>query len=128
MFIIPLVPTINKWNKIDISMSPKTNCTAITVFNGKLDSTLGLPRLTKFIKDLTSYYEYLDTLNLLEVSSIFHMLIILTVFLFIIDIYCILFANEIISYFRLEKKYPKLEIFFKLRLKFQRYHLLINLF
>lgn len=82
----------------------------------------------EFIKDLTSYYEYLDTLTLLEVSSIFHMLIILTVFLFIIDIYCILFANEIISYFRLEKKYPKLEIFFKLRLKFQRYHLLINLF
>ena len=53
MFIIPLVPTINKWNKIDISIFPKTNCTAITVFNGKLDSTLGLPRLTKFIKDLT---------------------------------------------------------------------------
>ena len=47
----------------------------------------------EFIKDLTSYYEYLDTLTLLEVSSIFHMLIILTVFLFIIDIYCILFAN-----------------------------------
>ena len=41
-------------------MSPKTNCTAITVFNGKLDSTLGLPRLTKFIKDLT----YLNTNSL----------------------------------------------------------------
>ena len=63
MFIIPLVPTINKWNKIDISMFPKTNCTAITVFNGKLDSTHAqrcLPRLTKFIKDLT----YLNTNSL----------------------------------------------------------------
>ena len=53
MFIIPLVPTINKWNKIEISIFPKTNCTAITIFNGKLDNTLSLPRLTKFIKDIT---------------------------------------------------------------------------
>ena len=58
MFIIPLAPTINKWNKIDKSIFPKTSCTAITVFNGKLDSTLGLPRLTKFIKDLT-YFPWL---------------------------------------------------------------------
>ena len=60
MFIIPLAPTINKWNKIDKSIFPKTSCTAITVFNGKIDSTLGLPRLTKFIKDLT----YLNTNSL----------------------------------------------------------------
>lgn len=58
--MIPLVPIINKWNKIDKSVFPKTNCTAITIFNGKLDNTLSLPRLTKFIKDLT----YLNTQSL----------------------------------------------------------------
>ena len=36
------------------------NCTAIVPFNGKLDSTLGLPKITKFIRDLT----YLNTQSL----------------------------------------------------------------
>ena len=44
------------------------------------------------------------------------------------DIYFVFFANEIIKYFKLEEKYPKLHIFFKLRYKFQIYNLLMNLF
>ena len=43
------------------------------------------------------------------------------------NIYSILgvfFGNEIIKYFDLENKYPKLSIYFKLRAKFQRYYLL----
>jgi len=59
-FILPTITMINKWNKVNKSIFPKTNCTAIVTFNGKLDSTLGLPRITKFIRDLT----YLNTISL----------------------------------------------------------------
>ena len=59
-FILPAIPIINKWNKVNKSIFPKTNCTAIVTFNRKLDSTLGLPKITKFIRDLT----YLNTISL----------------------------------------------------------------
>jgi hypothetical protein len=52
-YLIPANPIINKWNKVNKSIYPHTNCTAIVLFNSKLDSTLGIPRITKFIRDLT---------------------------------------------------------------------------
>lgn len=52
-YLIPAIPIINKWNKVNKSIYPYTNCTAIVLFNSKLDSTLGIPRITKFIRDLT---------------------------------------------------------------------------
>jgi len=60
MFIIPLKPIIKKWNKIDKSIFPQTDCKAILPFNGKLNSTLGLPKITKFIRNIT----YLNTSSL----------------------------------------------------------------
>lgn len=59
-YIIPAIPIINKWNKVNKSIYPNTNCTSIVLFNSKLDSTLGIPRITKFIRDLT----YLNTRSL----------------------------------------------------------------
>jgi hypothetical protein len=50
MFILPLQPVIKKWNKIDNSIFPHTNSMALLPFNGKLNSTIGLPRITKFIR------------------------------------------------------------------------------
>ena len=57
MYILPVLPKINRWHKINNSIFPPTNCTAIVPFNGKLNSTLGLPKITKFIRDCT----YLNT-------------------------------------------------------------------
>ena len=58
--LLPAIPIINKWNLVNKSIFPITNCTAIVPFNGKLNSTLGLPKITKFIRDLT----YLNTISL----------------------------------------------------------------
>jgi hypothetical protein len=52
-FILPLAPKINKWNKINSSIFPLTNCTSLVVFNGRLNNTLGLPRFTTFLRDMT---------------------------------------------------------------------------
>ena len=45
-----------------------------------------------------------------------------------INILGALFGNEIIKYFDLEKKYPKLNTFFSYRAKFQKYYLSWNIF
>lgn len=62
MLLVPSIPKINRRNKINISIFQPTNSTQIIPFNGKLDSTLGLPKLCyhKFIRD----YTYLNTESL----------------------------------------------------------------
>ena len=42
----------------------------------------------------------------------------------VINILSVLFGNEIIKYFNLENKYPKLLLFFKIRLTLQKYYLI----
>jgi len=62
-YFLPLRPIVNKWNKINTNILPVTDSTAIVPFNGKLDSTIGYPRFTKFIRDLT--YLNTDSLDVL---------------------------------------------------------------
>lgn len=84
----------------------------------------------KFISDfsLQAYYDFLDTLSLLEESALLHILIFIFLLLCLFSIFSVFFGNEIIKYFKLEERYPKLELFFKLRTKFQRYYLMWNIF
>lgn len=58
--MLPILPKINKWNKIDLSLFPNTNCIKIACFNKKLDSTIGIGKITKYIRDIT----YLNTNSL----------------------------------------------------------------
>jgi hypothetical protein len=60
MLMLPILPVVKKWNKIDNSIFPHTNCKAIIIFNVNLNSTIGLPKLTKFLRDIT----YLNTKSL----------------------------------------------------------------
>lgn len=73
-------------------------------------------------------YSYLDTLNLLEFSALFHIVVLITILIIGFNILSVLMGNEIIKYFNLEEKYPKLAIFFQLRLKYQRYYILTHMF
>ena len=52
-YILQLLPLVNRWNNIHISMISPTNCTALIPFNTSLNSTIGISRLTKFIRDIT---------------------------------------------------------------------------
>lgn len=84
----------------------------------------------KLIPDfsLQAYYDFLDTLSLLEESALLHILIFIFLLLCIFSLFSVFFGNEIIKYFKLEERYPKLELYFKLRTKFQRYYLMWNIF
>ena len=55
-----ILPVVNRWNKINNNLFPETNCLAIVPFNKELYSTIGLPRITKYLRDIT----YLNSTSL----------------------------------------------------------------
>ena len=55
-----------------------------------------------------------------------HILLFSILIISVINILSVLFGNEVIKYFNLEEKFPRLGLFFRLRLKFQRYYLIWN--
>lgn len=77
-----------------------------------------------FMPSLNGLYDYLNNMSLLEEASLLHILLFLVIILTVFNILVALFSNEIIKYFDLEQKYPSLDAFFKLRIKFQRYYLI----
>lgn len=77
-----------------------------------------------FTPSLKGLYDYLNNMSLLEEASLLHILLFLVLMLTVFNILVALFSNEIIKYFNLEQKYPSLDAFFKLRIKFQRYYLI----
>nr|YP_010044427.1 LAGLIDADG endonuclease [Trametes coccinea]QPF23668.1 LAGLIDADG endonuclease [Trametes coccinea] len=83
-----------------------------------------------FLSDfnLQVLYDFLDSLTLLEESAFIHLLVFFILLMCIFNIISIFFGNEMIRYFKLEERFPKLGLFFKLRATFQRYYLIWNLF
>jgi hypothetical protein len=80
----------------------------------------------KFVSNFDFLSDYLNSLNLLELSALFHLIVLFLISIFTINILSAVLGNEIINYLNLEKKFPKLSNFFKIRLKFQRYYLILN--
>lgn len=83
-----------------------------------------------FLPDISfkDLYQYLDTLTLSQESALLQIIIFILLLLIVSNILAALFGNEIIKYFDLEKKYPKLNTFFSYRAKFQKYYLIWNIF
>ena len=74
--------------------------------------------------NIDSYYNYLDTLTLSEELALIHILCAILYLFIAFEFVSIFFGNELINYFDLENKYPKLKTFFKLRATYQRYYLI----
>jgi hypothetical protein len=79
------------------------------------------------IFDFNKFYQFLDSLTLLEESAFLHIMIFITLMCIFINILGTFFANEIINYLNIEKKYPSLINFFKVRSKLQKYYLMWNI-
>jgi hypothetical protein len=82
----------------------------------------------KLISDfnLESFYKYLNTLNLLELSALYHIIVLVVIAILSFNILSAVLGNEIIKYFKLEESFPKLAAFLRLRLKFQKYYLTLS--
>lgn len=80
----------------------------------------------KLISDfnLESFYKYLNSLNLIELSALYHILVLVAIAFLSFNILSAVLGNEIIKYFKLEE--TKLAAFLRLRLKFQKYYLTLS--
>ena len=80
--------------------------------------------VSNFDLNLDFIYGYLNSLGLVELSALFNVIILVLICLICFNILSAVLGNEIIKFFNLEEKFPKLAILFRLRLKFQRYYLI----
>lgn len=76
--------------------------------------------------NLESFYGYLNSLNLIELSALYHILVLIVIAILSFNILSAVLGNEIISYLKLEENFPKLAAFLRLRLKFQKYYLTLS--
>ena len=75
-----------------------------------------------------NFTQYLDTLSLFQEASLLNIIILFILFLTGLQILLIFFGNELINYFKLEKRFPSLAWYIKLRTSLQRYYLMWNIF
>ena len=76
--------------------------------------------------NLKFFYEYLNSLNLIEISALYHIVVLSVIILLLINILSAVLGNEIIKFLKIEESFPKLTGFLRLRLKFQKYYLTLN--
>jgi hypothetical protein len=73
-----------------------------------------------------SFYDYLNSLNLLELFALYHILVLLTIAVYSFNVLSVVLGYEIIKFFKLEESFPKLATILRLRLKFQNYYLTLS--
>ena len=103
----------------------KANRDAHEAVKALVDSLNGKSNLVSNF-NLDSFYEYLNSLGLLELSALYHLIVLTLICFTSFNILSAVLGNEIIKYFNLEERYPKIGLFFRLRLKFQRYYLILS--
>lgn len=79
-----------------------------------------------FVSVFPKFYEYLDSLTLLQEISLLHICMFCVLILTVFNISAVLFGNEMIRIFNLEGRFPRLAMFFRLRVTLQRYYLVWN--
>ena len=90
----------------------------------KIDGETG----NNFVSGLSDFYQFLENLSLLQHLVLLDIILFLIVIVTIINIFSALFGNEIIKYFNLENRFPKLSVFFKVRSTLQKYYLIWSVF
>lgn len=117
--------------KVDLEFYPKVYKASEKCFEAQQEVAKFVDKLieslnNKFVPDFNYLYDYLNSLNLLELSALLHLIVLSLICLITINIISAVLGNEIINFFKLEKKFPKLSSFLKIRLKFQKYYLILN--
>lgn len=103
----------------------RANRDAHEAVKGLVDSLNGKSNLVSNF-NLDSFYGYLNSLGLLELSALYHLIVLTLICIILFNILSVVLGNEIIKYFNLEERFPKLAVFLRLRLKFQRYYLILS--
>ncbi len=93
----------------------------------KISKSKILPDISNLTDFMTAYYKFLDSLSICQEAVFLNILVFIMLIIIVFNLSAVFFGNEIIKYFKLEQKYPKLAIFFKIRATFQRYYLFWNI-
>ena len=93
----------------------------ISIVNGN-DTT------NKFVSGVSDIFQFVENLSILQHSVLLDILLFILLILTVINILSALFGNEIIKYFNLEKRFPRLSLFFKIRANLQKYYIMWNVF
>lgn len=77
---------------------------------------------------LSDIFQFVENLSILQHSVLLDIFLFILLILTVINILSALFGNEIIKYFNLEKRFPRLSLFFKVRASLQIYYIMWNVF
>jgi hypothetical protein len=75
---------------------------------------------------LDNYYQFFDSLTLIQKGAFAHTLFCIGILFCIYDILVAYYSNKLILYFNLENKYPRLAKYIVLKRKFQDYYIKLN--
>jgi hypothetical protein len=75
---------------------------------------------------INAYKEFLTVLDTEQLCNLMTITSSLLIFICLFHIFIINFGNEIIDYFELESKYPKLAKFIRIRKNLQKFNIFIN--
>lgn len=112
---------------IAVEACERANSEAYTEVKILVDS-LNVQKSLVFNLNLDSFYVYLNSLSLFELSALYHLIVLTVICINLLNILSVVLGNEMIKYFKLEERFPKLAVFLRLRLKFQKYYLILSFF
>jgi DNA repair ATPase RecN len=93
-----------------------------TIINNK-----GSNNFTDLFDDIIkNWSDFLKSLTFEQLNALSHILAALLVLLCLIDIILIIYNDFLITFFKLEERFPKLAKFIQLRRKFQRFHMSVS--
>jgi hypothetical protein len=75
---------------------------------------------------LDQYYQFFDSLTIIQKGAFAHTLLCICILLCIFDILLAYYSDKLILYLNLENKYPRLSKYVKLRRKLQNYYIKLN--
>ena len=97
----------------------------IESFNGG-GNTSSLWGLDEISQMMSNYESFLETLNQNQKYAIIHILLSIIIFICIFSIVSLYLGDEIIKYFKLEERFPKIAKYIQLRRKFVTYNILLD--
>ena len=116
------------WVSFQLSDQIIKEIQSITEYVKEIENIMDKFDKESFVSWLKPLYDFLDSLTLFQESAVVHILLFIVLLLTVFNIFYVFFGNEIITYFKLEQRFPSISGLIRLRAKFQRYYLMWNIF
>lgn len=75
---------------------------------------------------ISSYRDFLSTLTIEQTGALANIFCGIVIFFCLITLNSIFFSDILLTYFKLEEKYPKIARFIKIRRQFQKFYFIVN--